>query len=188
MDGSATGSGAMRTAVLASILLILASLADSQTPPSGSISRSFMGFNLGDSIEEVKQDYKLEHAYVDRLRTGEEAREATPTPQEVDRVILRFLDGKLYEIGVYYTSGYSSELGWEAFISAAAQKYGSPQDEADDRVEWSDEHTSLLLTKSGRYRSYDGFGSMVTHFSAVYRDRPMADEASKRKIAIAPNF
>lgn len=66
--------------------------------------------------------------------------------------------------------------------------FGLPHEEAGDSVKWTDEHTSLLLRKYEHYKSYGGFGSMVTYFSAVYSDRAMAHEASKRKMAIAPDF
>lgn len=183
----------MSTAIVAFILLAATSpgypqAADKEALTSIPISRSFIGFTLGDSLEKVKHEYTLEHADMRGLRSGEEAVRPMPTPKETDRIILRFLDGTLYEIAVYYTGGYSSELGWQEFIMAAAQKYGPPQEEGDGSVKWNDEQTSLLLTKSERYRSYDGFGSMVSYFSAVYRDRAMVDEASKRRMAIAPNF
>lgn len=193
MDGPPARSGVMTTVILACILFVLSSAACPQTAakePSTRvpIARSFMGLTLGDSIEDVGQEYTLEHAGVGGLRSGEEARKAVPTPQEADRVIVRFLDGKLYEIAVYYTRGYSSDLGWEEFISAAARTYGLPHDEAGDSVTWTDEQTSLLLGKNEHYKSYGGFGSMVTYFSAVYSDRAMAHEASQRKMAIAPDF
>lgn len=129
MDGLPTKTGAMRTVILACILFVLASAAYPQTAvkePSARVPiiRSFMGLTLGDSIEDVGQEYTLEHAGVGGLRSGEEARKAIPAPQEADRVIVRFLDGKLYEIAVYYTRGYSSDLGWEEFISTAAHTYG----------------------------------------------------------------
>lgn len=147
-----------------------------------------MGFTLGDSIESVGQEYTLEQAGIGGLRAGEEARKAVPAPKEADRVIVRFLDGTLYEITVKYTHGYSSELGWEEFISTAAQTYGLPHEESRDAVTWIDEHTSLILRKYEHYKSYGGFGSMVTYFSASFSDKAMAHEASQRTMAIAPSF
>lgn len=183
----------MRTVILIGVLLALALPAYPQTAanePSARVplARSFMGFTLGDSIESVGQEYTLEQAGIGGLRAGEEARKAVPSPKEADRVIVRFLDGTLYEITAYYTRGYSSELGWEEFVAAAVQQYGPPQEETGDAVTWTDEHTSLTLRKHEHYKSYGGFGSMVRYFSAAFRDNAMAHEASTRTMAIAPGF
>lgn len=183
----------MRTVILIGVLLAFASPAYPQAAanePSArvSLARSFMGLTLGESMESVGQEFTLEQVGILGLRSGEEALQVVPTPDDADRLIVRFLDDILYEIAVDYTRGYSSELGWGEFITAAVQQYGPAQEEAEDAVTWTDEHTSLTLRKHEHYKSYGGFGSMVTYFSASFSDKAMAHEASQRTMAIAPSF
>ena len=142
--------------VVTAAMLLMGGHTLTRTP----ISRSFMGFTLGEKfnyvlhyIESKYPPNQLIHADLAKTVPGEEIYRLFFPTVNITRIDLHFLDGVLYKFGVTFTQKYSTKVGWDGFVASAAKKYGPPNNttkgfwgrlfETNVSASWDDGTTAL---------------------------------------------
>jgi hypothetical protein len=172
----------MKRWIASMILLLFIGSAVAQTKVP--ISRSFMGFILGSTINDVQQKYTLEKASDGGNIPGEEVFRPKPIPLESQSILLYFLDKKLYKFMILFYPSYSERIGWDGFVGSAEEKYGPPTEKTGSSATWGDGKTILFLLKM---MDYSG-ARASDRFVVTYGDIFLSNEVAKRKKALAPKF
>lgn len=114
---------------------------------AASIYRGFYSLRLGITVEEFTATTPAEE--VSRHR-DERVFAVTRTLDDIFGTTASFVDGRLAQIEVIYSSAYSTRTSWDDFVATAVRKYGTgfhlPTPGGDVEM-WDDGHTTLILER-----------------------------------------
>lgn len=111
------------------------------------IYRGFLSLQLGMPIDTFLRTTPAQEIPGD---AGERLFSITRVINELEGVVVAFVDRRLARIEVTYSAAYTGRTSWDEFVAMAVRKYGSgfhlPTPGGDVEM-WDDGHTTLILER-----------------------------------------
>ena len=162
--------------ILSILCLTTCFVAEANAATKISINRSFLNLTLGMSVDEYRksgwetQDFLGQeidipsegaqeintysfikaHPYAGNTKSSDNLKKYPNDLENINRVMCKFIDGKLCYIGINWCIIANQRADWQAFNEKLYEKYGNSKTSTDDSELWTDDKTSLVLLNDGK--------------------------------------